>query len=302
MSAGTTIAVRLEPLGRLRSRPWRRPRVAPRGAPRLRRRRASARCGRGSAAARRPGSRPSASRPAKSRQDLTWALATGISYSMPCSGAPRDLQRRQPLLAAARGRRPSRAAGPRSRSTGRRRIESSPSSVQLAAVLPGEPARQQPQQGAGVADVDRRRARRRAGRRRADPQRAVAQADRDPTRRLHLRRPSAQRRPRPGSSGCRRRRGSPRSASPPPPIAAISAARWEIDLSAGGRREPRSGPEGSKRVIAAALLPGAEHGDRVAELADQRRGAARPARRRRPRARPRRRSCREPGRAPCPRC
>ena len=44
---------------------------------------------------------PSASRPAKSRQDLTWALATGSSYSMPCSGGALDLQRRQPLLAAA---------------------------------------------------------------------------------------------------------------------------------------------------------------------------------------------------------
>ena len=35
----------------------------------------------------------------------------------------------------------------------------------------------------------------------------------------------------------------------PSPIAAIRAARWEIDLSEGGRRTPRRGPEGSKREL-----------------------------------------------------
>ena len=51
--------------------------------------------------------------------------------------------------------RPCARSGSAMRSTGRRRIEASPSSVQRAAVLPGEPARQQPHERAGVADVDR---------------------------------------------------------------------------------------------------------------------------------------------------
>src|SRR5436853_680194 len=56
----------------------------------------------------------------------------------------------------------------------------------------------------------------------------------------------------------------------PSPIAAISAARCEIDLSEGGRSQPRKGPEGSKRVIGASLFGAAvaDHGHRVAELAD----------------------------------
>ena len=56
--------------------------------------------------------------------------------------------------------------------------------------------------------------------------------------------------PRRASSACRRSRGSPRSSVSPSPIAAISAARWEIDLSA--RRPQRcraAGPTGSKRVL-----------------------------------------------------
>ena len=35
-------------------------------------------------------------------------------------------------------------------------------------------------------------------------------------------------------------------------IAAISAARWESDLSGGGVSVPRSGPSGAKRTFTAA--------------------------------------------------
>src|SRR6476646_1853511 len=53
----------------------------------------------------------------------------------------------------------------------------------------------------------------------------------------------------------------------PSAIAAISAARWEIDLSEGGRRAPRRGPAGSKR-FGTRLVP-VEDGDGVPELFDQ---------------------------------
>ena len=72
---------------------------------------------------------PEASRPASSTHDLTCAEATGSSYSIPFSGLP---------VTVNGGKRPSRASiaapmrfsGAATRSTGRRRIESSPSSVQ----------------------------------------------------------------------------------------------------------------------------------------------------------------------------
>ncbi len=67
-----------------------------------------------------------------------------------------DAQRGEAVLARAQLAPPSGAAARSTRSTGRRRIESSPSSVNAAPLLRGQPARQQPQQRAGVADVDRR--------------------------------------------------------------------------------------------------------------------------------------------------
>ena len=81
---------------------------------------------------------PDADIPAISTQDFTWALGTGRSYSMPVSAAPRTVKG---------GKRPSRAStvapirwsGSATRSTGRRRIDSSPSSVQTP---PGCPASQ----------------------------------------------------------------------------------------------------------------------------------------------------------------
>ena len=114
---------------------------------------AGARCGRGSG----PGSttvvEPSASIPAISTQDLTWALATGSGYSTPTSSAPRDGERRKASVTglearAHRGQRLGHAVH-------------GPAPDRLVAVerprppgLPGEPARQQAHQRAGVAHVE----------------------------------------------------------------------------------------------------------------------------------------------------
>ena len=78
---------------------------------------------------------PEASSPASRTQDFTCAEATGSSYSMPDSGRPVTMNG---------GKRPSRASmsapmspsGTATRSTGRRRIEASPSSVQLPPSCP----------------------------------------------------------------------------------------------------------------------------------------------------------------------
>ena len=57
---------------------------------------------------------PSARRPASSRHDLTWALATGSSYSIPLSGAPSTRSGGKPVLAAAEARphQPQRVGDP----------------------------------------------------------------------------------------------------------------------------------------------------------------------------------------------
>ena len=81
---------------------------------------------------------PDASRPAISTHDFTCALATGSVYSIPRSGIPCTVNG---------AKRPSRASihapisrsGDATRSTGRRRIDSSPSKVHLP---PGWPASQ----------------------------------------------------------------------------------------------------------------------------------------------------------------
>ena len=78
---------------------------------------------------------PSATRPAIRTQDLTCALAAGSSYSMPWRRAPSTVKG---------GNRPSRAStrapimrsGSAILSTGRRRIDASPSSVQRAPSCP----------------------------------------------------------------------------------------------------------------------------------------------------------------------
>ncbi len=79
---------------------------------------------------------PSASSPAISTHDFTCALATGSSYSMPVSRLPPTLSGgSRPSRASTAA--PIRASGSTTRSTGRLRIDSSPSSVQTP---PGCPA------------------------------------------------------------------------------------------------------------------------------------------------------------------
>ena len=81
---------------------------------------------------------PSASIPAISTHDLTWALATGSRYSTPTSSAPVTVNGGKRSSRASRPA-PIAASGSATRSTGRRRIDSSPSSVQAR---PGCPASQ----------------------------------------------------------------------------------------------------------------------------------------------------------------
>ena len=138
----------------------------------------------------------------------------------------------------------------------------------LAALLPGEPARQQPQQGAGVADVDRRRSRRRAGRRPGSAARRPApRASLDPGA------PSAcdrgQRRARVGGVEVALDRRSPPRPSP------RSAPRGgRSTCPAGGAQRAAQGPAGSKRRHRRdPTAPAPSTVTRVAELADQRRGA-----------------------------
>ena len=86
--------------------------------------------------ARRPAGRPAA----RTTSPARWR--TGSSYSIPCSGCPCTVNGGEAAVAARRSARPSRAAASAMRSTGRRRIDSSPSSVHAAARLAGEPAGQ----------------------------------------------------------------------------------------------------------------------------------------------------------------
>ena len=113
---------------------------------------------------------PDASSPASSTHDFTCADATGSSYSIPRSGLP---------VTVNGGKRPSVASirAPISAQRRRHAVDRPAPDRGVAverpapALLPGQPARQQPQQRAGVADVDRlaRRRRRPQARRRAPP-------------------------------------------------------------------------------------------------------------------------------------
>ena len=151
------------------------------------------------ARARSPSSCPEASRPAISTHDLTCADATGSVYSIPRSGMPCTVKgARRPSCASIQA--PISRSGMATRSTGRRRIDSSPSNVHSPSGLAGEPAGREPHQRAGVADVDVRL----AGRAQpgpADGQRAAVRALLDQR--------AAARAPRSASSGCRPPRGSP---------------------------------------------------------------------------------------------
>jgi hypothetical protein len=72
---------------------------------------------------------PSAVSPAISRHDLTWALAIRSSWATPVSCDPCTVIGAS-LSSRASMRAPIRCSGSTTRSTGRRRIDSSPSSVQ----------------------------------------------------------------------------------------------------------------------------------------------------------------------------
>ena len=79
---------------------------------------------------------PEASRPAISTHDLIWAEATGSAYSIPCSGVPCTVNGGRRSSVRVDPRAHLRAAAGRSRSTGRRRIDSSPSKVHAPPAWP----------------------------------------------------------------------------------------------------------------------------------------------------------------------
>src|SRR5215213_52688 len=180
---------------------------------------------------------------------------------MPVSGAPST---------RSGGRRPSRQEieapirrrGSAMRSTGRRRMDSSPSSSQIPpgcpASQPGSSRNRVPALPTSTGAL--------AGPRMPTPAMRISAAT-----------PSAPSTRAPSASIAARvecvsaESRNPSTALSPSAIAAISAALWEIDLSEGGRRAPRSGPAGSKR-LSTRLVP-VEDGDRVAEPLDQADGA-----------------------------
>ena len=181
-----------------------------------------------------------------------------------CRAAARP--RSRAAAAAPRGQRDSAPiwrSGSAIRSTGRRRIESSPSSVHSP--LPA------PRASPAAAAAACRRCRRRS---------PPGAAPRSPTPRDPQLAPApSRRRPRPGAErldGGQGRAGVggvevALDRVSPSPIAAISAARWEIDLSAGGRRR-RAAARGIEAGHRRGYYSAAEDGDGVAEAADQARG------------------------------
>jgi hypothetical protein len=78
---------------------------------------------------------PVAVNPASSTHDLICAEATGSAYSIPCRALPVTVNGgKRPSVASIRA--PIDASGAATRSTGRRRIDASPSSVQLPPSCP----------------------------------------------------------------------------------------------------------------------------------------------------------------------
>ena len=168
---------------------------------------------------------PAASIPAISTHDFTCALATGSSYSIPRRAVPSTVKG---------GKRPSRAStrapiarsGSATRSTGRRRIDSSPSSVQTP---PGWPASQPGSSRISVPELPTS----------SRPPVASSGACR-PTPRSTMQPPPSSSTPAPSlrsassvecvSAESRKLRMVTGSSA----IAPKSAARCEIDLSAGG--------------------------------------------------------------------
>ena len=184
---------------------------------------------------------PAASSPASSTHGLDLRARDRQLVRIPC---------RRPPVTVNGGSRPSRASIRRAHLAQRLGDPvDGPAADRLVAVerrtrgpsWAGEPAGQQPHQRAGVADVDRRvrDPPRRAGRCRGSRARRRASSTSAPSARG----------PRERRESCRPRRGSCARAPGTSAIAPRSAARCEIDLSAGGVSSPRSGPLGSKRTV-----------------------------------------------------
>ena len=227
----------------------------------------------GRAAARSRSVGPSASSPASSTHDFTWALATGSRYSIPRSGAPADRQRRQ---------RPSRdsTSAPISRSGSATR-STGPAADRLVAVerplarragrraSPGSSRSSVPALPTSIC---------RGARRRAGP------TPRDPTSSPRRRRARAHRprrraaRPRSASTACRRRRGS--------------CSIRGLALAHRGERSPRGG-----RSTCRAAARASRAAARRARSGSSRRRRSRPPRRR-GRARGRSRAARSASSAP----
>ena len=129
---------------------------------------------------------PSASSPASSTQLLICAEATGSAYSIPRSGRAVIVERREAALARVELRRPSPRAGAAMRSTGRRRMLASPSSVQRPpsgwpASQPGSSRSSVPALPTSIAAPGARAAQARA----ADDELAAARAPRRARRAPH---------------------------------------------------------------------------------------------------------------------
>ena len=142
---------------------------------------------------RRPAARPSRT------QDLTCALATGRSWWTPCSARPVDGEGRQ----VSAGRLDHGAHGRQRRGDAVDRAAADravPVEREAPAVLAGQPAREQPHERAGVADVDGPVGLVGAAQARSAQDDLVAALLGD--------RPDGADRA-PGSSGCRPRRGTP---------------------------------------------------------------------------------------------
>ena len=179
---------------------------------------------------------------------------------MPCSGAA-SISSGGRRSSRQRRRAPIWRSGSAIRSTGRRRIESSPSSVQVPPPAP----RASPAAAAAACRRCRRRSPPCAAPRRPTPRTRIVGSHRLRSTPLDLgaRAP----RPQPGSSGCRPRRGSPRSPSPPRPSRRSARRGGRSTCRRAGAASRAAGPTGRSGPLSVSV---AEHGDGVAQLADQR--------------------------------
>ena len=226
---------------------------------------------------------PSASSPASRTQDLTCALATGRSWWTPCRRAPWTVKGgRCPPVASITA--PMAASGPAMRSTGRRRIELSPSSVKRRpswpASHPGSSRMSVPALPTSMGPSGWSAPRRPAPRRTTSSPRCSAIA------------PTARTAPRVERVSAASR--NPRTRTGSSHIAPSRAARWLIDLSGGGVSSPRRRLAGGTKAEVTSA-PGRARAGRRARR-------PRPPARQGPTARPRPWWRPVRARAPGPRC